>query len=265
MTVDPPILIAALLRSIASSRLELVDLTSTLRGSTPIMTLPDPFASQSGFVLEQLSRYDEHGPGWYHNNIHTGEHSGTHLDAPIHWLSGKEGRDVASIPLDRLIGPACVIDVREQVDADPDFLLQRHHVEEWEARHGQLQPGSWLLLRTGWDRYSDDQEAFVNADENGPHSPGVSGECALWLAEERPISGFGADTLGIDAGRAGEFDPPFPMHNHLLGHDKYGITSLQNLSRLPETGALLIVAPLRIEGGSGSPARVIALTAADSA
>ena len=116
----------------------------------------------------------------------------------------------------------------------------------------------------GQGRFADDPDAFVNADDTGPHTPGVSAECARWLAEERPISGFGVETLGIDAGRAGELDPPMPMHYNLLGNDKYGITSLQNLSELPETGALLIVAPLRIVAGTGSPARVLALVPAAS-
>ena len=259
MTVVDSSQIAGLLDSIASGRLRLVDLTNPLSSSTPTMTLPEPFVSPSGFSLEELCRYDESGPFWHANDFHTGEHTGTHLDAPIHWLTGKGGRDVASIPVERLVGPACIIDVRTQVEADPDFLLERSDVIAWEAEHGRLQPGSWLLLRTGWGRFADDQEAFVNADDSGAHTPGVSAECARWLAEETPISGFGVETMAIDAGRAGELDPPFPMHYNLLGNDKYGVTSLQNLDELPETGALLIVAPLRIVGGTGSPARVLAL------
>jgi kynurenine formamidase len=100
---------------------------------------------------------------------------------------------------------------------------------------------------------------FLNADEHGPHTPGVDPECARWLAEETPILGFGVETVGTDAGQAFRFDPEFPVHSHLLDAGKYGITQLQNLHLLPPTGALLIVAPLRIVGGSGSPARVLAL------
>lgn len=251
--------IPQLLGSLASGQLKLIDLTTPLSSSTPTIRLPEPFTNSINFSLEEVAKYDERGPFWSANNIHTGEHVGTHLDAPIHWLPGKDGRDVASIPLDRLVGPACVIDVCEHVDSDPDFLLEKHHILEWEAEHGELPSGSWLLLRTGWDRFADDQEAFLNVDETGSHTPGVSAECARWLAEERPISGFGADTVGIDAGLSGELEPSHPMHHLLLGNDKYGITSLRNLSSLPETGALLIVAPLPIQGGTGSPARVIAV------
>lgn len=114
MTVVDSSQIADLLGSIASGRLRLVDLTNTLSSSTPTMTLPEPFASPSGFSLEELCRYDESGPFWHANDFHTGEHTGTHLDAPIHWLTGKGGRDVASIPVERLVGPACVIDVRSR-------------------------------------------------------------------------------------------------------------------------------------------------------
>lgn len=256
--------IAELLGSLASGKLELIDLTTPLHSSTPTIHLPEPFPNSVKFSLEEVAKYDDRGPFWYTNNIHTGEHVGTHLDAPIHWLPGKDGLDVASIPLDRLIGPACVIDVTEYVESDPDFLLQQHHVLDWEAEHGQLPSGSWLILRTGWDRFADDEEAFLNTDEGGSHTPGVSAECARWLAEDRPISGFGAETVGIDAGRSDELEPPMPMHHLLLGHNKYGITSLRNVKLLPPTGAMLIVAPLPIKGGTGSPARVIAVVAKTS-
>lgn len=118
----------------------------------------------------------------------------------------------------------------------------------------------WVLFRTGWDQYSKNQEAFLNTDDTGSHTPGLSAEASEWLATQTNISGIGVDTVGIDAGRAAELDPPFPAHYYLLGNDKYGITSLQNLDQLPTTGALLIVAPLPIVDGTGSPARVLALT-----
>ena len=177
----------------------------------------------------------------------------------MHWISGRDGHDVSTIPVGRLVGPACVIDVTEQVAENPDFLLERSHVEAWEAEHGALPENGWLLMRTGWDRFAHDQDLFLNADETGSHTPGVTAECAAWLAAERPISGFGVETVGIDAGRGAELDPPFPMHAFLLGSDKYGITSLQNLALLPATGALIVVAPLPIVGGTGSPTRVLAV------
>ena len=248
-----------LLSSLAAGSVEVVDLTNPLSASTPTLRLPPPFANLIDFRLEQVSAYDEAGPFWKHHNLHTGEHIGTHLDAPVHWATGREGLDVSEIPPARLVGPAAVMDFRAEAAADPDFLLEVEHVQAWQDEHGVLEPGTWLLYRTGWDAYADSQERFLNADENGPHTPGVSVACAEWLATRAPISGFGVETVGIDAGLAGTMDPPFPMHFHLLGHDKYGITSLQNLGALPPTGAVLVVAPLPIVGGTGSPARVLAL------
>jgi len=132
------------------------------------------------------------------------------------------------------------------------------HVREWEKAHGPLPAGGWLLYRTGWDARSESQADFLNADETGPHTPGISPECSRWLAEEAPVVGLGVETVGTDAGAAHSFDPPFPCHASLLGAGKYGLTQLQNLALLPATGALLVAAPLPIVGGSGSPARVLA-------
>jgi kynurenine formamidase len=116
-----------------------------------------------------------------------------------------------------------------------------------------------MLYRTGWDARSADQERFLNANESGPHTPGVSVECAQWLATEAPVIGLGVETVGTDAGRAHSFDPPFPCHAALLGAGKYGLTQLRNLAQLPPLGALLITTPLPITGGSGSPCRALAL------
>jgi kynurenine formamidase len=245
--------LAAALRS---GSVEVIDLTAPLVETTPILLLPEPFANTSRFRLEELSRYDERGPGWYWNDIHTGEHTGTHLDAPVHWITGRDKGDVAQIAPGRLVAPAAVLD---KAGADPDYLLEIDDVKAWEAEHGPLPDGGWLLYRTGWDTRAGDQGSFLNADETGPHTPGVSVECARWLAEEKPIVGLGVETVGTDAGTAHSFDPPFPCHSFLLGAGKYGLTQLRNLQLLPPTGALLVTAPLPIVGGSGSPTRVLAL------
>ncbi len=144
-------------------------------------------------------------------------------------------------------------------EQDPDLLLEIDDLLVWEAENGILPENGWLLLRTGWAARSGDETAFLNADAIGSHTPGISADCARWLAEERPVSGYGVETVGIDAGMAGGMEPPFPAHHHLLGADKYGLTSLQNLSLLPATGAMIVVAPLPIVGGTGSPARVYAV------
>jgi kynurenine formamidase len=253
--------VESLIESLASPSggVDVVDLTTPLSARTPTLRLPDPFVNLIDFSLEEVSAYNTPGPFWKHHNIHTGEHIGTHIDAPVHWITGRGGRDVSQIPPKRLVGPAVVIDKTAEVEANPDYLLTVDDIKEWESRHGTIAPGSWLLVRTGWARYGDDRERFLNADETGPHSPGIEPATAKWIGEELPISGLGVETVGIDAGMAGTFEPAFPAHNSLLGHDKYGLTSLKNLEQLPVTGALLVVAPLPIVGGTGSPTRVFAL------
>jgi kynurenine formamidase len=252
-------LLDQLISAIRSADIEVIDLTARLEAGTPIIQLPPPFGNTMGFGLQEISRYDERGPAWYWNNITTGEHTGTHFDAPVHWVTGRDGQDVSEVSATSLIAPAVVLDFTEQAAADPDFLLEPEHIRKWEAEHGPLPAGGWLLYRTGWDARSASQQEFLNANETGPHTPGVSVECARWLAEEAPIMGFGVETVGTDAGTAHSFDPPFPCHAALLGAGKYGLTQLQNLASLPTTGAVVIAGPLPIVGGSGSPARVLAL------
>lgn len=248
-----------LVDALSSGAVEVVDLTAPLSESTPILMLPEPFGQTATFQLEQISRYDDRGPAWYWNNFRTGEHTGTHLDAPIHWVTGQDKDDVSQVPARRLVAPAAVLDFSDRAAADPDWLLGLDDIKGWEAEHGTLPDGGWLLLRTGWDARSHDQREFLNADDTGPHTPGISVECARWLADEAPIIGVGVETVGTDAGAAHSFDPAFPCHQFLLGADKYGLTQLQNLDRLPATGAVVLAAPLPIVGGSGSPARVLAL------
>jgi kynurenine formamidase len=248
-----------LLAGLSDGSIEVVDLTAALSERTPVIRLPEPFVNTPGFSVRELSRYDERGPAWYWNAFEAGEHVGTHFDAPIHWVTGRDSLDVAQVPVRQLIGPAVVIDKSRECAENPDFLLEIDHVKAWEADHGPLPDGAWLLYRTGWDARGDDQAAFLNADETGPHTPGLSVDCARWLAEESPILGLGVETVGTDAGTAHSFDPPFPCHAFLLGAGKYGLTQLANVARLPVTGAVLIAAPLPIERGSGSPCRVLAL------
>ncbi len=245
--------------ALASGTVEVIDLTAPLSSSTPTLQLPPQFGQTAKFEFEEISRYDERGPAWYWNNFRTGEHTGTHFDAPKHWITGQDGEDVASAPPRRLVGPAAVLDFSEQAAANPDFLLEVDDVRAWESEHGPLPEGGWLLYRTGWDARSASQEAFLNADEEGPHTPGMSVECAHWLAEQSPVVGLGVETVGTDAGAAAGFDPMFPCHTLMHGAGKYGLTQLQSLADLPATGAILVVSPLKIVGGSGSPARVLAL------
>jgi kynurenine formamidase len=251
--------LASLVDALASGSVRLVDLTQPLSEATPIIQLPPPLANTPSWTMHEISHYDEPGPAWYWNWFEGGEHVGTHLDAPIHWVTGKDKEDVSEIPPERLIGPAVVIDKVAEARADPDYLLTIDEVKAFESDHGPLPERGWLLYRTGWDARATDQQAFLNADAGGPHTPGIAIECARWLATESPIVGVGVETVGTDAGQAFSFDPAFPCHAFVLGAGKYGLTQLANLSELPPTGSVIVVAPLRIVKGSGSPARVYAL------
>jgi kynurenine formamidase len=255
----PLSLLRELASALASRRIRVVDLTQTLTPDFPQIALPPEMGQCWPFRIEEISAYDARGPGWYWNNFSCGEHTGTHFDAPVHWVTGRDGLDVSQVPPRGLIAPAAVLDFSTHAAADPDFLLEVEHIRQWEAQHGPLPEEGWLLYRTGWDARSADQERFLNADATGPHTPGVSVSCARWLAEETTLIGFGVETVGTDAGKAHSFDPPFPCHSALLGAGKYGLTQLQNVAMLPPQGTVLIVAPLPITGGSGSPCRALAL------
>jgi kynurenine formamidase len=252
----------ALAQALNTGDVRVVDLTQPLSESTPVLQLPEPFANTPGLSRRAISRYDDAGPAWAWDALEIGEHVGTHFDAPIHWITGRDGEDVASVPVERLVGPAAVIDKSAEATADPDYLLTVADVEAWEAEHGRLPEGGWLLFRTGWDARAHDQDLFLNAGDGQPRTPGPDADLARWLATERPIVGFGVETVGTDAGAAGGFDPPFPAHNFLLGAGKYGLTQLANLAELPPTGAVVVVAPLRLVDGTGSPSRVLALVPA---
>ncbi len=254
--------LASLIEGLADGSIEVVDLTQPLSEQTPLIQLPEPFVNTPGWKLRELSRYDDRGPAWYWNAFEGGEHVGTHFDAPIHWVTGQDKEDVSQVPVRNLVGPAVVIDKSADCAADPDFLLSVDHVKAFEKEHGPLPEGGWLLYRTGWDARAHDQQAFLNADETGPHTPGIEVECSRWLASEAPIVGIGVETVGTDAGAAHSFDPPFPCHSHMLGAGKYGLTQLANLAEVPPTGAVLLVAPLKIVGGSGSPCRALAFVPA---
>jgi kynurenine formamidase len=254
-------LLQQLVQALDGGRLKIVDLTAPLGPETPVIGLPPMFASSPGVSVTQLSRFDNAGPGWYWNAITLGEHTGTHFDAPIHWITGKDLPHNATdtIPPRKFIGPACVIDVTAEVNLFEDFLLTTERVEAWEAVHGKIPAGAWVLLRTGWSKRQG-AAAFLNVRADGPHSPGFHRACSEWLAKERDILGVGVETVGTDAGQAGQFEPPFPNHHYMHQHGKFGLASLVNLDHLPPTGAVVIAAPLKLVGGSGSPLRVLAIT-----
>ena len=241
----------------------IVDLTQALGPDTPVIGLPDMFGQSPGLTIEVISRYDDAGPAWYWNTLNLGEHTGTHFDAPVHWVTGKDLPDntTDTIPVSRLVGPACVLDCSDDTTADPDFLLTPEWIERWESEHGRIPSASWVLMRTDWSK-REGAEAILNVDDTGPHSPGFHKEASELLAGDRDVLGVGVETIGTDAGQAGGFDPPFPNHTTMHGAGKLGLASLTNLDQLPATGAILFAAPLKIVDGSGSPLRVLALAPA---
>ncbi len=255
-------ILAGLAEALASGAVEVVDLAQPLEPSTPVISLPPQFGQSAPFRMERISDYDDRGPAWAWSNLSLGEHTGTHFDAPVHWITGKDlpGNALDTIPARRLVAPANVIDCTAACDADADFLLTPAGIEAWEAQHGKIEPGTWVLLRSGWSRRTD-AASFLNADDNGAHSPGPSPEAVTFLVQERDVIGFGTECVGTDAGQAFRFEPPFPCHTFMHGANKFGLASLTNLEKLPPKGAILITAPLKIAGGTGSPLRVLALVA----
>ncbi len=255
----PANLLAALAASIADSGVKVIDLTHTLSPDFPTIVMPPELGQSAPFRMEQISRYDGKGPAWYWNNISFGEHTGTHFDAPVHWFTGKDLplNTVDTLPAADMIAPACVIDCSRQAAENPDFLLSRADVLDWEATHRRIPARNWVLLRTDWSKKSG--RHYANLAEEGAHTPGPDAEVMRWLVEERGIIGFGTETIGTDAGQAGHFSPPYPAHHYLHGAGRYGLQCLLNLDLLPPVGALILAAPLKIRHGSGSPLRVLAL------
>jgi kynurenine formamidase len=251
--------VSELILGLASHAVEVVDLTQPLSESTPVIELPEPYVNSPGLSRRELAKYDARNPLARWDVLELGEHTGTHIDAPIHWVTGRDGNDLASIEPERLIGPAVVIDKRAEAAADPGYLLTVADLETFEAEHGEIPPGAWVLLRTGWDERAANRKSFLNVGPDGPVTPGPDVDASRWLAEAREISGFGVETVGPDAGAAGGFDPPWPAHYFLLGAGRCTLSSLANLAKLPATGSLIVAAPLRLVNGTGSPARVLAL------
>lgn len=254
-------LLMQLVQALDAGQLKVVDLTTPLGPDTVVIDLPPIFASSPGVTISQISHFDSAGPAWYWNTINMGEHTGTHFDAPVHWVTGKDlpNNTTDTIPVRKFVAPACVIDVSGEVNLFEDFLLTIERVEAWEAANGKIPAGAWVLLRTDWSKRKG-KEAFLNVREDGAHSPGFHRTCSEWLATERDVIGVGVETVGTDAGQAGGFDPPFSNHHFMHKHGKFGLASLVNLDQLPPTGAVIVTAPLKLVNGSGSPLRVIAIT-----
>ena len=249
-----------LAKAISNESVKIVDLTNTLSPDFPVIILPPEFGQCEQFKMETLSRYDENGPAWYWNNISMNEHTGTHFDAPAHWVTGKNipNNTVETIPVKDFVAPAVVINISEEAKINPDFLLTKEHLMEWEKIHGKIPPKNWIALRTDWYKLVG-TEKYLNMHEDGAHSPGPDKSAIEFLVFERDCLGLAVETIGTDAGQAFDFDPPLPAHSILHGNGRYGLQCLKNLDKLPTFGSIIIANPLKIEQGSGSPLRVLAL------
>ena len=249
-----------LAKAISNESVKIVDLTNTLSPDFPVIILPPEFGQCEPFKMETLSRYDGNGPAWYWNNISMNEHTGTHFDAPAHWVTGKNipNNTVETIPVKDFVAPAVVINISEEAKINPDFLLTKEYLMEWEKIHGKIPPKNWIALRTDWYKLVG-TEKYLNMHEDGAHSPGPDKSAIEFLVFERDCLGLAVETIGTDAGQAFDFDPPLPAHSILHGNGRYGLQCFKNLDKLPTFGSIIIANPLKIEQGSGSPLRVLAL------
>ena len=248
-------------KAIAAGKIRVIDLTQTLSPDTPTLILPPPFGQCAPFKMEEISHYDERGVAWYWNNFTVGEHTGTHFDAPIHWVTGKDlkNNSLEKLSPSSFIAPAIVLDCSKESAANPDYLLGVEFLEAWEAKHDRIPDGCWILMRTDWSKRAG--EAYTNRRADGAHTPGPTTEAVQFLVDKRKAHGFGVETIGTDAGQAHLLQPPYPAHTLFHGAGKFGLQCLENLDQLPPTGSLVFAAPLKIKGGSGSPLRVMALVA----
>ena len=247
--------------SVPGARAQTIDLARTR-----IVDLTHPFnaktlywpTSPSAFRLEQLFFGTTPGGFFYAANAFSApEHGGTHIDAPIHFA--RSGLPVDRIPLERLVAPAVVIDVAAKADRDPDYRLTAQDVREFERRHGRIRAGSIVLLRTGWSRRWPDRKAYFGDDAPGDasklHFPSFGVDAARVLIQERRVGALGADVASIDYGPSTDF----AVHQLAAAANVPGLENLANLHELPVSGAIVVALPVKIEGGSGGPARVIAL------
>ena len=243
------LLIAAATSSIDDSKI--VDLTHPFDAKTIYWPTAKPFTWE-----KESWGLNAEGKWYTAARYAASEHGGTHLDAPIHFAEG--GLTADQIPVSKLVGPAIVIDVRDAVTKIRDYALMPADVEGWEARHGRIPQGSIVLVQTGWDKYWADRRAYLGTDKPRDtanlHFPGISKEAAALLAE-RKVDAVGLDTPSLDIGPSKTFD----AHRELAAANIYGLENVANLDRLPPTGATLIALPMKIAGGTGGPARIIAI------
>jgi kynurenine formamidase len=257
------------------SRREFIGAAVALAAATPASAQQKPVRLPTGFrevfdlthtLAPGLPRYPGYRPlevrhrfsivrdGFAANEIVFDEHTGTHLDAPSHFVAAGTSGD--RIPVAELIAPLAVIPIADRAAKEPDTLVLVNDLLAWEKRHGRLPAGALVAMNAGWDVRAGSGTQFLNQDANGVmHTPGFSEEAARFLVEQRDISGIGVDTLSLDAGAARKF----VAHLAILGAGKYGVELMANLGRVPPSGATAFIGAMKHEGATGGPARIIAL------
>ncbi len=249
--IAAPRLVAAQQVDLRSARV--VDLSHSFNAETIYWP-----TSPSTFQLQRLVRGQTEGGFFYSANaLSTPEHGGTHLDAPVHFAEA--GHTTDQIPLDRLMGAAVVIDITARAAQNPDYRLTREDILEFERKHGRIEAGTIVLLRTGWSERWPDRKRYLGDDTPGDasklHFPSFGEDAARLLVEDRQVKVLGADVASIDYGQSKDF----LVHRIAAARNVPGLENLTGLSTLPPRGATIIALPMKIEGGSGGPVRVIAL------
>lgn len=213
--------------------------------------------ANKSFTWEKTAWGQTAGGYWYTSaTFATSEHGGTHMDAPIHF--GENRRSVDQIPVDELMAPAVVIDVRAACRTNPDYELTMDDLVAWEAAYGGIPDRALVFMLTGWGGKWPDRRAYLGSstpdDAHTLHFPGFSAKAAEFLVSQRRVRGIGIDTASIDPGRSQDF----PVHRIVNGADAYGLENVASLDRLPPVGATVLALPMKIKGGTGAPVRIVA-------
>lgn len=225
---------------------DVVDLTHPFSPSLPVFPGYNPIRVRPRFSVAR--------DGFSASEVTFDEHTGTHVDAPSHFVSGAMTAD--RLPADRLIAPLVVISIAARAAKDADTLVTVDDLLEWEKRNGRIPAGAFVAMHSGWDARIGNPEVFLNRDARGTlHAPGFSEPAASFLVKERDVCGVGVDTLSLDAGAAQKF----VAHLAILGAGRYGVEMMANLANLPPSGATVIVGAPKHEGATGGPARVLAV------
>ena len=222
------------------------DLTHTLSPRFPVFPFYEPFQARTLAGVER--------DGWGAFELRYAEHTGTHLDAPAHFIA--DGATTDALSVSRFVAPLVVVSLAERAARDEDTLLTVDDLADWERRYGRIPAGAVVAVHTGWEARLAEPGRFLNADASGVmHAPGFGRDAMEWLVHERALAAAAIDTLSLDFGPSTTYD----AHRVLLGAGRYGLENVANLDRVPPSGATLVVGAPKHEGGTGGPARLLAL------